>query len=111
MQEFHPDYHNYTIYKNYLLAYEAQHKNFRELIEMILDNSSSPEINYKKAFNKAIKLKKGIIDTSTPLIGASYLKDKVYLDGYMQIKNMPDLDVSPSGLLMGKITPQDLEFI
>gem|GEM_PF-2782251 len=83
MKQYIPDYSNVTSRINYRLIREAQSTNFRELTNIIREIPDERKIyrNYGAIFSKVMKFKKGIKDTGIKHPGASYYRQKVYLDG------------------------------
>jgi hypothetical protein len=64
-----------------------------------------------RTFNETLRMKKWIQDTSIKHPWTLYMKDKIYLDGYMRIRKWLDAWWDIETLMIGKIKISDLEYI
>lgn len=104
-----PGYDSISKYKAYLLAKRSGELSFAELGKYLLTlpslNSSKPTL--KAIFSTVSKYKRWVKRTSTVHSWAIFLKNKVYLDGYKEIKsnNKKNLELLSSA----KISIKDLD--
>ncbi|MFA5747980.1 MAG: tyrosine/phenylalanine carboxypeptidase domain-containing protein [Candidatus Absconditabacterales bacterium] len=103
------NYEKMSSYKKYYLAKESMNYNFSKIVE--LSKFLYPERSLEGLFKTAIKIKKGITDTSKIDNGAVFLKNKVYFDGYTKINNRINKGNSVEKLIKGKLKINDLGFI
>ncbi|NDK08749.1 DUF1704 domain-containing protein [Candidatus Gracilibacteria bacterium] len=107
--KYFPDsYDKNSIYQNYYMIEMAKKLNFQELAEIGFKFKGN---DYVKVFKTITRFKKGIKDTQIKNQGAYYSKDKVYLDGYIQVKKWIEAGGNIDKLMLGKIKIEDLDFI
>lgn len=111
MENYFDYFENLNIYKKYHLINQATNYSFQQLVELIgqLENKKPSKQTYKNLFKTALKLKRGIKDTS--MTGVVYMKDKVYLDGYTKVKKRVENGWDIDNLLVGKIKIEDLKYL
>jgi hypothetical protein len=80
-QKLPEGYESLGIYKKYYLLYESMHLNFKQLFDLV--SIVYPQYSLEGRFKACIRIKKGIIHNSNKQIGRSWMKNKVYLEGYM----------------------------
>lgn len=104
-QKLPENYESLGIYKKYYLLYESMGLNFRQLFDLV--NVVYPNYSFEGKFKACIRIKKGIIHNSIRQKGWSWMKNKVYLEGY---EGMFDKEIDQS-MYLGKIKLKDSEFI
>jgi len=109
VQSFFPEYYNHRIYNKYMLVHVSENMSFSKVCEFARDMHVSKSTVW--TFKKALKLKRGIKDTSYIWHGSTYMKDKVYLDGYRKINKWIDEWWNIEDLMIGKVKIEDLELI
>ncbi|HRX63503.1 MAG TPA: DUF1704 domain-containing protein [Candidatus Absconditabacterales bacterium] len=103
------EFEKLSFYKKYFLLKEAQKYPFGKLTD--LTKFLYPEKNLERIFNTILKLKKGIQDTGVIKEGAIFMKEKVYLDGYVKIKDWAEKGGEVEDMYKGKVKIDDLKFI
>ncbi|MFA6255697.1 MAG: tyrosine/phenylalanine carboxypeptidase domain-containing protein [Candidatus Absconditabacterales bacterium] len=103
------EYEKDSIYKKYFITKEAERFDFKKTIELL--KFLYPERSLEGHFKAALKVKKGIIDTSTIHIGTTMIKNKIYLEGYTTIKTWAEHGFFKDAIYKGKVKIQDLSFI
>ncbi len=104
------DFEKNSAYFNYYAIAQADMLSFSQLIALL--QSMYPERSFEKNFSSATRLKRGIVDTSISGIRwISYQKDKVYLDGYYNVKNWIENGGNVDSLYFWKIRISDLSLI
>lgn len=78
-------YEKPSVYKEYFLINEAKNYSFSKLINLI--TFLYPNKPLEKTFKTAIRVKRGIENTSIISEWTTFLKDKIYLEWYFKIKN------------------------
>ena len=81
---------NKKIYRNYFLLSECKKHDFAKLYELVKFLFAGLKEN--ALFNICLRYKKWIIDTSKIDKWTVFMKDKVYLDGYMKCKDIEKID-------------------
>lgn len=100
---------NLSIYRKYYLLAESKKYSFAEMRELLY--FFNPNRTFEGLFKSILRVKKGLIYTATRGGSYSWLKDKVYLDGYEKINNLnPDQKVLDT-LKKAKIKIEDQNFI
>jgi len=104
-------YEKNAMYERYFSIIEWGKYDFSRLTDIIrwLD----PNRSLSKVFKLSLRVKKGILNTSFVSSWTVYMKDKVYLDGYLKIKNYmenPD-KVVLKRMKMGKIKLEDTKYL
>lgn len=101
---------NHDVAKNYraamlvfLVEFASKHS-FAELVDYALKLGVSPD----RAFRTALKVKRGMEDTSKP---GCFSKDMVYFSGYLQVKDFVKKGSDIKELYYGKYNLRDLELI
>jgi len=64
-----------------------------------------------RTFNETLRMKKGVQDTSIKHPWTLFMKDKIYLDGYVRVKEWLDAWWDLETLMIGKIKISDLAYI
>ncbi|HMT00909.1 MAG TPA: DUF1704 domain-containing protein [Candidatus Absconditabacterales bacterium] len=107
-----PGYENSNIYKHHIQLFSAQQTNFSGMVENLLDNQThTTSLKLKNTFKSIFRLKRGIIDTGVIHSGSVFMKDKVYLDGYLKIKKWVDQGGDIDDLMLGKIKIEDFPYL
>ncbi|MFA5916879.1 MAG: tyrosine/phenylalanine carboxypeptidase domain-containing protein [Candidatus Gracilibacteria bacterium] len=107
--KYFPDsYEKNAMYQNYYMLNLAKKLDFQELAEIGFRLKGN---DYIKVFKTITRFKKGIQDTGIKNPGAFFSKDKVYLDGYIQVKDWVEKGGDTDKLMIGKIKIEDLDFI
>gem|GEM_PF-622396 len=99
------------MYERYFSIIEAGKYDFSRLTDII--RGLDPTRSLSKVFKLSLRVKKGISNTSFINSGTVYMKDKVYLDGYLKIKKYmenPDEEVLKK-MKMGKIKLEDTKYL
>lgn len=104
-QKLPEGYESLGIYKKYYLLYESMHLNFKQLFDLV--SIVYPQYSLEGRFKACIRIKKGIIHNSNKQIGRSWMKNKVYLEGYMWMRE----ERIEKWMDVGKIKFRDLGFI
>ncbi|HKL43665.1 MAG TPA: tyrosine/phenylalanine carboxypeptidase domain-containing protein [Candidatus Absconditabacterales bacterium] len=102
-------YQKLSFYKKYFLLKEAQKYSFSKLVDLV--KFLYPEKRMEWVFMTILRLKKGIQDTSVVNEGAIFMKEKVYLDGYMKVKDWAEKGGEVEEMYKGKINVEDLNLI
>ena len=87
----------------------SEQMSFVEMVDMARDMT-----NYRglwTSFKTVIRLKKWLIDTAETWPWHTFMKDKVYLDGYKKISHWVGDGWDLDRMMIGKIKVEDLEFI
>jgi hypothetical protein len=103
------DYEKLSFYKKYFLLKEAQKYSFSKLVDLV--RFLYPEKNLERIFNTILKLKKWVGNTSTINEWAIFMKDKVYLDWYIKIKDWAEKWWEVEEMYKGKFKVEDLDFM
>ena len=98
-----------SIYKKYYLVKEAESIDFKKLVHMI--NFIYPHRSKELQFKTAIRIKKWIIYTEHIHPGTVFMKDKIYLEWYKNIKERVERWTSNDKIYKGKIKIEDLDYI
>lgn len=107
-----PWYENPKIYSHHLQIISAQNTDFVGAVDnLVEDKNTMSSLKLKNAFKAALRLKKWVIDTGTIHSGAVFMKDKVYLDGYLKIKNWIDTNWDIEDLMIWKIKIEDFPYL
>ena len=104
-------YEKNAMYERYFSIIEAGKYDFSRLTDII--RGLDPTRSLSKVFKLSLRVKKGISNTSFINSGTVYMKDKVYLDGYLKIKKYmenPDEEVLKK-MKMGKIKLEDTKYL
>ena len=109
VQTFFPTYYNTSMHKKYVLTHLSEQLSFSEIVAFLVDMSSHRSI--AGAFKSAMRLKRGIVDTHITWAGTTFMKDKLYFDGYTKISQWIENGGDIERLMIGKIKIEDLDFI
>ncbi len=102
------NYEKNDMYIKYYLVEQAYKHSFESLAKLIAE--LYPEKDLSHVFLDTLRLKKGIQDSSLfAEKGLSYDKDRIYLSGYIKIKNWVEAGGYIENLMVGKIKIQDIE--
>lgn len=77
---------NLSMYKKYHLLAESKHYSFAQMKDLIY--FLYPKRSLEGVFKTILRSKKGQIFTANPSSHLTWMKDKVYLDGYEKIKKL-----------------------
>ena len=102
-------YEKLSFYKKYFLIKEAQKYSFAKLVDLV--KFLYPEKKIEWVFNTILRLKKGIKDTSVTNEWAIFMKEKVYLDWYIKVKEWAEKWWEVEEMYKGKFKVDDLKFI
>jgi len=103
-----PDgYEKKSLYERYYIISKAKDMDFVELWKIFLDQF---KYNYVSAFRLSFRAKRWIVDTWNVSKWLCFMKDKVYLDGYLQIKNWIEKWWNIDKLMIWKIKIADLKY-
>ncbi len=104
-----PDgYEKNAMYIKYYLSYVAKTMNFSDLARLI--QTLYPEKTPEQVFSDTTRVKRGIRHTQrTGIFG--YMKDTVYLPGYLRMKKWVESGADPYMLFQAKIKIEDIPFI
>jgi len=113
LKKLFPEYENYAIWKKYYLCYNAQSLDFSQMVTLLkgLDKKHWEKHVLRQHFNTILRIKSWIKDTSKVHKWAISFKSKVYLDGYLLIKNLVENGEDLKKYMMWKIKTEDLKFI
>ncbi|MFA7298382.1 MAG: tyrosine/phenylalanine carboxypeptidase domain-containing protein [Candidatus Absconditabacterales bacterium] len=100
------EYEKISLYKKYVVTHELQKFTFSKAAEYI--RFIYPDRSLEGIFKTVIRSKKGMIHTEN--IGTGYLKDKIYLDGLIKIKQRIDAGNDPEKMYKGKMKIEDLDY-
>ncbi|MFZ2151224.1 MAG: tyrosine/phenylalanine carboxypeptidase domain-containing protein [Candidatus Absconditicoccaceae bacterium] len=103
-------YNKLTMYKEYFLINEASKYGFHKLFDIAKFLYPRKE-NLEKLFKAIVRIKRGIENTAIVDPGTVFYKDKVYLEGYLKIKDRIEKGGDESKLYKGKVKIEDLDFI
>lgn len=103
------EYEKDSIYKKYYLVKEAEKTDFKKLVNMI--EFIYPQYSREFHFKTALRIKKWIIHTNKIHPGTVFFKDKIYLEGYKNIKNRIQDEKYNDKIYKGKIKIDDLDYI
>jgi hypothetical protein len=98
-----------SIYKKYYLVKEAENIDFKKLVHMI--NFIYPHRSKELQFKTAIRIKKWVIYTEYIHPGTVFMKDKIYLEWYKNIKERIEHWTSNDKIYKGKVKIEDLDYI
>ena len=102
-------YEKLSFYKKYFLLREAQKYPFSKIVDLV--KFLYPEKRIEWVFNTILRMKKWIQDTSVSNEWAIFMKEKVYLDGYVKIKAWVEKWWELEDMYKGKLKLEDLDFI
>lgn len=102
-------YEKLSIYKKYFLLREAQKYSFSKLVDLV--KFLYPEKRIEWVFNTILRMKKWIIDTSVVNEWSIFMKEKVYLDWYVKIKDWVEKWGELEDMYKWKLRLEDLDFI
>ncbi|MDD3302902.1 MAG: DUF1704 domain-containing protein [Candidatus Gracilibacteria bacterium] len=108
LKYFPENYEKNAMYQNYYLIEMSKNLDFKDLAEICFKLKGN---DYVKVFKTTTRFKKGILNTSIKNTGAFFSKDKVYLDGYIKVKNWIEKGGNIEKLMIGKIKLDDLKYI
>jgi len=100
-------YEKKSLYERYYIISKAKDMDFVELWKIFLDQF---KYNYVSAFRLSFRAKRWIVDTWNVSKWLCFMKDKVYLDGYLQIKNWIEKWWNIDKLMIWKIKIADLKY-
>ncbi len=103
------EYDKDSIYKKYHLVKEAENIDFKKLVHMI--DFIYPHRSKELQFKTAIRIKKWIIHTNQIHPGTVFMKDKIYLEWYKNIRDRIENWKFNDKIYKGKIKINDLGFI
>lgn len=108
---FLPDnFEKNAMYFNYYILAQADTLSFSQLTGLL--RTMYPEWSLEKIFLMAMRFKRGIVNTSVSGVrGASYYKDKIYLDGYNRVKKWVENGGDIESLYFWKIKISDISLI
>lgn len=109
VKTYFPGYYNPTTHRKYVFVDFSEKMSFVELTQMLKD--INPHRTLTWLFMAATRLKRWIIDTSLAHAGTTFMKDKVYLDGYKKISHWVSNGGNLNDLMVGKIKIEDLDII
>jgi len=78
------EYEKESMYKKYYLVKEAENHDFKKTFELL--KFIYPDKEMERLFKGALRIKKGIEQTSIKHTGTIFMKDKIYLEGYENMK-------------------------
>jgi len=103
-------YEKNAMYVKYYLLSTVDVLSFSDTVGLLI--SLYPEKSLESIFSDAVRLKRGIIHSWVKGISwITYQKDKIYLDGYMRVKDWIENGGDEQKLLYGKIKIKDIEII
>lgn len=102
-------YEKLSFYKKYFLLKESQKYSFSKLVDLV--KFLYPEKRMEWVFMTILRLKKGIQDTWVVNEWAIFMKEKVYLDWYIKIKDRAEKWGAVEEMYKGKIKVEDLNII
>lgn len=106
---YFPDtYEKNAMYQKYYMWNMATKMNFEDLASLGFHLKWNC---YTKVFKLISRFKKWIIDTWVSEAGAVYLKDKIYLDWYAQVKSWIENGWDVNRLMIWKVKIEDLHLI
>lgn len=101
-------YEKIAMYIKYYLAYTAKTMNFSDLARII--QNLYPEKSQEQVFSDTCRVKRGIRHTQrTGILG--YMKDSIYLPGYLRVKNWIESGEDPHMLFQAKIKIADIPLV
>ncbi|AHB41343.1 hypothetical protein P148_SR1C00001G0552 [candidate division SR1 bacterium RAAC1_SR1_1] len=103
------EYEKDSIYKKYILINDGEKMDFKKLCETA--RFYYPERSNEGLFKTAIRIKRGLIDSSRIGKGTNAIQNKIYLEGYEKIKEIFKNGGEIDRLYKGKIKIEDLDFI
>lgn len=109
VKTYFPGYYNPTTHRKYVFVDFSEKMSFVELTQMLKD--INPHRTLTWLFMAATRLKRWVIDTSLAHAGTTFMKDKVYLDGYKKISHWVSNGGNLADLMVGKIKIEDLDII
>lgn len=95
----------YSIYERYYFLEYARKHSYRRLISKLAEYY---ENEYERVFSYMLRIKRGWKDVSKSGV---FMKDTVYVNGYLKVQNFVDNGGSLEDLYMGKISIEDLDEI
>lgn len=101
------DYEKISLYKKYMVTHELQKFTFSKAVEFV--KFIYPDRSLEWIFKTVIRSKKWIIHTEN--IWVWYFKDKIYLDGFIKVKQWIDHGNTPEKMYKWKIKIEDLKYI
>ncbi len=102
-------YEKLSFYKKYFLLREAQKYSFSKLVDLV--KFLYPEKRMERIFMTILRLKKWIENTWVVNEWAIFMKEKVYLDGYVKTKDWLEKWWEVEEMYKWKIKIEDLNFI
>ena len=103
------DYEKKAIYEKYYLLSQAEKTDFVSLANII--KWLYPEDGLLKIFRRTLRFKRWIQNTAFRWEWTVYYKDKIYLDGYIKVKNWVEEGGDFEAMLKWKYKIEDLKFI
>ena len=95
------------MYRKYVITHELSKFSFSKSAEYL--RFTYPERSLEGIFKTIIRSKRGIINTS--ITGVGYLKDKIYLEGFMEVQQRISDNHDPKYMYKGKVKIDDLYYI
>jgi len=102
------DYEKNAMYIKYYLSFAAKTMNFSDLARLI--QTLYPEKSQEQIFSDTTRVKRGIKHTQRTGI-LWYMKDTVYLPGYLHMKQWIESGEDPYMLFQGKIKISDIPLV
>ncbi len=109
VQEFFPHFYNAAIHRKYVFVDFSEKMSFMDIVSMLQDIRSHQTL--KSLFRQTVRLKRWTKDTSLGHAWTTFLKDKVYLDGYKKVSSRLVDGWDIDRLMIGKIKIEDLDYI
>ncbi len=103
------EYEKDSMYKKYYLVKESENHDFKKTFELL--KFLHPDKDIERIFKWTLRIKKWIISTNIIHPGTVFLKDKVYLEGYKNIKRWMEDWKFNDKIYKGKIKINDLDYI
>ncbi len=95
---------NLAMYRKYYLLHAGKDRNFSEMVELMY--ALNPNRTYEGMFKSILRIKKGQILTAQSTNSYLWMKDKVYVDGYLELEKKAN-NINPN-IYKGKFKFSDL---
>ena len=102
-------YEKLSFYKKYFLLKEAQKYPFSKLVDLV--KFLYPEKRIEWIFNTILRMKKWVINTWVVDEWAIFMKEKVYLDGFIKMSDWAEKWGEVEEMYKGKFKTEDLNFM
>lgn len=101
-------YEKMGMFRKYLAVSQSATASFSDLAQQMREGGKKSLVGI---FKGVLRVKKWLQDTSVTWLGTTYYKDKIYLDGYLNVRQWIEQWWDETKLMLGKIKIADLPLL